>query len=155
MFAARPAILHARPSDLAAVYRIAEASFPIPWPFEELRNELNRPFSALRVLRSPLLAEGVVAFLNYWRIADEFQLMNVAVAPEQRGRGYGSALLADLLEVGVRERVCAITLEVRRSNGAAIALYERFAFQRVGIRPRYYSDNAEDALIMRRSLAVL
>jgi ribosomal-protein-alanine N-acetyltransferase len=147
-------ILPARQADLAAVFRIAEASFPIPWPLEELHKELSRPFSALRVLR-PCKGARVAAFLNHWRVADELQLMNVAVAPDHRRRGYGNALLRDLLHLAGIEAISAITLEVRRSNVAAIRLYERHGFQRVGLRPRYYSDNGEDALVMRRSLAAL
>jgi ribosomal-protein-alanine N-acetyltransferase len=85
-------------------------------------------------------------------VADELQIMNVAVDPEQRRRGYGSALLADLLQFARGQNIAAATLEVRRSNAGAIQLYERHGFRHVGVRPRYYSDNHEDALIM--SLAI-
>ena len=146
-----PRILPARESDLRAVYDIAEACFPIPWPLEELGKELTRPYSGLRVLR-PSDDHPVTGFLNYWHIDDEIQIMNVAVAPSQRRRGYGSALLTDLCRHGRTVRAFAAVLEVRRSNQSAIALYERHGFERVGIRPRYYSDNAEDALVMRLSL---
>ena len=149
-----PLIMPARQADLQVIHRIAEASFPIPWPIEELQKELGRPFSALRVLR-PSQAEPVAAFLSFWRVADELQLMNVAVALPQRRLGYASALLADLFRLAKAQTISAIVLEVRRSNAAAIALYERHGFQRLGIRPRYYSDNAEDALLMRLSVAAL
>jgi ribosomal-protein-alanine N-acetyltransferase len=148
----RVTILPARPGDLNAVFRIAQASFTVPWPIEELRKELKRPFSALRVLR-PGPRMPIAAFLNYWRVADELQIMNIAVAPALRRRGYGRALLDDLLRVARDDGVAAVMLEVRRSNQAAIGLYERHGFGRVGVRPRYYSDNAEDALIMRLALA--
>ncbi len=144
-------ILPARPSDVAAVYRIARLAFPIPWPIEELRRELTRPFSELRVLR-PAGETRVAAFVNHWRVADELQIMNIAVDPMQRRRGYASALLADLLEHARARSITAIALEVRRSNEAAIALYARHGFQTVGTRPRYYSDNHEDALVMTRLL---
>jgi ribosomal-protein-alanine N-acetyltransferase len=145
-------ILPARPGDLQAVYRIAQDSFPVPWPIEELRKELKRPFSALRVLR-PGPGSAIAAFLNYWRVADELQIMNIAVTPALRRRGYGAALLRDLLDTARAERASAIMLEVRRSNLAAIGLYERHGFGGVGVRQRYYSDNGEDALVMRLSLA--
>ena len=144
-------ILPARPSDLSAVYSIAEACFPVPWPLEELQKELSRPFSALRVLR-PADGSAIAAFLNFWRIDSELQIMNVAVAPEQRRRGYASLLLDDLLLLARQQRASAIVLEVRRTNAPAIRLYELHGFQRIGVRPRYYSDNGEDALVMRRSL---
>lgn len=144
-------ILPARYGDLRTVYRIAEASFPIPWPIEELRKELTRPFSALRVLR-PGPNAGIAAFMNFWRIDAELQIMNVAVAPEQRRRGYGSMLLSDLVELARHQAASAVILEVRRTNYDAIRLYERYGFQGIGFRPRYYSDNGEDALVMRLHL---
>jgi ribosomal-protein-alanine N-acetyltransferase len=152
--ALRALILPARQGDLRAIYRIAEASFPVPWPLEELRKELTRPFSVLRVLR-PESSSSIAAFLNYWRIDSELQIMNVAVAPQQRRRGYGSALLEDMIESGRSHAATAIVLEVRRSNLAALRLYERHGFQSVGVRPRYYSDNGEDAVVMRLSLGRL
>jgi ribosomal-protein-alanine N-acetyltransferase len=146
-----PLILPARPSDLRAVYRIAETAFPVPWPFEELQKELHRPFSGLRVLR-PASDAPIAGFLNYWRVADELQIMNVAVLPELRRFGYGGALLRDLLQQAQAARASAVLLEVRRSNAAAISLYERYGFAGVGVRQRYYSDNGEDALVMRVAL---
>lgn len=147
-------ILPARPADLRAVYAIAERCFPLPWPLTELEKELSRPFSALRVLR-PDAGSGVVGFANYWRVADELQLMNIAVDPERQRRGYGTALLHDVMRVARAEGMTAISLEVRRTNGPALRLYERHGFQHVGIRPHYYSDNREDALVLRLSLATL
>ena len=144
----KPFILPARHSDVAAVFCIAEASFPVPWPLAELEKELIRPYSALRVLRCTTNGP-VAAFLNYWLIVDELQIMNLAVAPEHRRRGFGDALLADLATLVGPLGVSTMTLEVRRSNAPAIRLYERHGFQRVGVRQRYYSDNAEDALVMR------
>jgi ribosomal-protein-alanine N-acetyltransferase len=147
-------ILPARTADLTAVFGIAEQCFPVPWPLEELQKELSRPFSALRVLR-PAPGTAIVAFLNFWRIDSELQIMNVAVAPEERRRGYASLLLEDLMLLGGQQRASAIVLEVRRTNMPAIRLYERHGYQRIGVRPRYYSDNGEDAIVMRRSLADL
>ena len=145
-------ILPARHADMEAVFRIAEASFPIPWPLIEFEKELIRPYSALRVLR-PSRTGPVAGFLNYWLIIDELQIMNLAVAPEYRCRGYGCALLDDLNCLAGPLGVSMMTLEVRRSNAQAIRLYERYGFSRVGVRPQYYSDNAEDALVMRRALS--
>lgn len=144
-------ILPARVSDLRAVHRIAELSFPVPWPLDELRRELTRPFSELRVLR-PNLRSPVVAFLNHWRVADELQIMNIAVDPAERRHGFATALLSDLLAHARTRAIASVTLEVRRSNIGAIALYERHGFEHVGVRPRYYSDNQEDALVMTRPL---
>jgi ribosomal-protein-alanine N-acetyltransferase len=138
-------------SDLDAVHRIATLCFPVPWTREEFQKELSRDYSVLRVLRAAL-SEPVCAFANYWHVGDEIQLMNVATLPEMRGRGQGSALLLDLL-LQARERAAAlVTLEVRRSNAAARALYRKFGFVEQGIRQHYYSDNAEDAVVMHLAL---
>ena len=75
-----------------------------------------------------------------------WHLMNVAVAPERRRAGVARRLISRLLEEAAGE--LPFTLEVRVSNGAAIAMYESFGFRSAGVRPRYYHDNGEDALIM-------
>ena len=79
--------------------------------------------------------------------------MNVAVDPELRRRGIATALLERLLERVAPD--AQLTLEVRRSNDGAIALYERFGFRSAGVRRRYYQDNGEDALVMWRTPATL
>jgi len=138
-------------SDLDVVERIAARCFPVPWTREEFAKELQRPYAVLRVCR-PSLHEPVCAFANYWHIADELQVMNVATLPEARRRGYGRALLSDLIQDGQRRGAHWVTLEVRRSNEAARALYRSFGFVELGVRQQYYSDNGEDAIIMHLEL---
>jgi ribosomal-protein-alanine N-acetyltransferase len=149
----RPVILPMRPSDLDAVCRIADVSFPVAWTREEFEKELTRTYAVMRVLR-PSLGEPVCAFANYWCIGDEVQLMNVATAPAQRGHGFARALLLDLIAHARERRATLITLEVRRGNTPARALYKAYGFTEEGVRPRYYSDNAEDAIVMHLALAV-
>jgi ribosomal-protein-alanine N-acetyltransferase len=138
-------------SDLDAVQRIAAICFPVPWTREEFEKELKRSYSVLRVLR-PSLQESVCAFANYWHVADELQVMNIATLPDARRRGHGSALLVDLIQTGRERGARSITLEVRKSNLAARALYAKFGFSEQGIRQRYYSDNGEDAVVMLLTL---
>jgi ribosomal-protein-alanine N-acetyltransferase len=147
----KPVILPMLASDLAAVERIAERCFPVPWTRQEFEKELKRDYAVLRVLR-PSVGEPVCAFANYWHIGDELQLMNVATLPELQNRGHGSALLVDLLQQARERQVKLVTLEVRRSNAAARSLYVSFGFRELGIRQRYYSDNGEDAIVMHLSL---
>jgi ribosomal-protein-alanine N-acetyltransferase len=138
-------------SDLDAVERIAVACFPNPWTREEFAKELQRPYAILRVLR-PSIEQAVCAFANYWHVADELQVMNIATLPETRRCGYARALLRDLILDGQARRARSITLEVRRSNEPARSLYKSFGFRELGVRQQYYSDNGEDAIVMHLDL---
>jgi len=90
--------------------------------------------------------QGLVAYLVCARYDDVWHLMNVAVHPDRRRRGLATELIERLFEeAGEGAR---FTLEVRVSNGPAIAMYQRFGFRSAGRRRRYYHDNGEDALIM-------
>jgi ribosomal-protein-alanine N-acetyltransferase len=140
-------------SDLDAVQRIATECFPVPWTRQEFEKELARTYAVLRVLR-PSVQDPVSAFANYWHVADEIQLMNVATWPELRRSGYASALMQDLLQQARERRAQLVSLEVRRSNDAARALYRKFGFIEQGIRQHYYSDNGEDAVVMHLTVAL-
>jgi ribosomal-protein-alanine N-acetyltransferase len=85
-------------------------------------------------------------------MVDEAHVTTFAVLPDWRRRGIGGRLLLAVLELAIEVGASVATLEVRLSNVAARALYQRFGFRPVGVRPRYYSDNAEDALIMTTDL---
>jgi ribosomal-protein-alanine N-acetyltransferase len=143
-------ILPATRSDIDAIYAIAEVCFPIPWPRDELEKELARSYATLRVLRPT--GQGIAGFLDFWNLHGEVQIMNVAVLPELRQRGFANALLDDALRIAAQAGASFAVLEVRTSNLAAIRLYERHGFERLGVRPRYYADNQEDALVMGRRM---
>lgn len=138
-------------SDLDVVGQIALACFPVPWSREEFGKELQRPYAHLRVLR-PALGAPICAFMNFWCVGDEVQLMNVATLPVERGKGYGRALMSDLVQRARESHAALVTLEVRRGNTPARSLYRAFGFTDQGIRPRYYSDNGEDAVVMHLQL---
>lgn len=132
--------------DLRAVHAIERASFSVPWPDDAYRNELltNRLASYV-VARA---GDVVVGFAGLWVMVDEAHVTTFAVDPGWRRRGVGERLLLALLDIAVTRRAREATLEVRLSNMPARRLYEKYGFRPVGIRPRYYSDNGEDALIM-------
>lgn len=132
--------------DLPAVHAIERASFAAPWPAHAYRSELesNRLASYL-VVR---LGSRVVAYGGIWLMVDEAHVTTFAVDPRLRRRGVGGRLLLALLELAIERGAREATLEVRLSNIAARRLYESFGFRPVGLRPRYYSDNGEDALVM-------
>jgi ribosomal-protein-alanine N-acetyltransferase len=89
----------------------------------------------------------VVGFVHYWVIAGEFEVMNVAVDPDERRKRYGHELVSAMVGDAQRENVRRIVLEVRAGNTPAIALYASFGFAGSGRRPKYY-DDAEDAVLM-------
>lgn len=132
--------------DIPAVHAIERASFITPWPDDAYRNELvtNRLASYI-VARA---GDQVVGFAGLWVMVDEAHITTFAVDPRWRRRGVGQRLLLRLLELANDRRAREATLEVRLSNVPARRLYEKYGFRPVGIRPRYYSDNGEDALIM-------
>lgn len=132
--------------DVAAVHEIERASFPTPWPDYAFRQELqtNRLAHYL-IVRS---GSETVAYGGLWLLVDEAHITTFAVLPEWRRRGIGGRLMVALMDLALELNSRVMTLEVRLSNRPARDLYARFGFKPVGVRPRYYSDNGEDALIM-------
>lgn len=92
--------------------------------------------------------ERVLGYLGLWYMVDEAHIVAIATHPAYRRQGIGERLLARALELAREREVKTVTLEVRVSNEPAQRLYEKYGFRRVGLRPRYYTDNGEDALIM-------
>ena len=132
--------------DLPAVHAIERASFAVPWPDDAYRNEIRANRLASYVVAR--LDERVVGFAGIWVMVDEAHVTTFAVDPRWRRRGIGERLLLALLDLSIARHAREATLEVRLSNLPARKLYEKHGFRPVGIRPRYYSDNGEDALIM-------
>jgi ribosomal-protein-alanine N-acetyltransferase len=115
-------------------------------------NELARAWARVWVARKSPSDRDPLGFLLAWAVADELHLINLAVHPDQRRLGAGSALVRTLVEHASAERVRLVLLEVRRSNRAAIRLYRAHGFTAMGIRRRYYADNSEDAIEMMLAL---
>jgi ribosomal-protein-alanine N-acetyltransferase len=133
-------------ADLPQVVAIERRAFPTPWSLAMFVLELSKP--AGTCLAAVDAADRLAGYVVCSRYDEAWHLMNIAVDPDARRRGVGTALLSELLDhVGPDAR---LTLEVRTSNAGAIALYERFGFRSAGVRRRYYQDNGEDALIMWR-----
>jgi ribosomal-protein-alanine N-acetyltransferase len=141
-----PVIGEMRREDIAAVHEIERLSFRTPWPSYAFEQELasNRLARYLVVHVGELL----VAFAGLWLMADEAHITTFAVHPDWRRRGIAQRLMVALVELSLEIGAQRMTLEVRASNEAAQALYRRFGFVDVGRRPRYYTDDNEDALIM-------
>lgn len=137
--------------DVEAVYAIDKMSFSMPWSERTYRYELTENRNTLLLVAeaaSPGGSRELVGMLVTWLIVDEAHIGTIAVHPGFRRQGIGRRLIATcLLEVRSRGAQQAL-LEVRRSNLEAQRLYKRFGFEVVGLRPRYYRDNNEDAILM-------
>ena len=114
-------------------------------PSRGLRDALRRLFG--RDSRPEPTQELIVGFVGLWLMVGEAHIVTLAVRESQRRRGLGELLLMAAIEVAVAHGQEVVTLEVRRSNEAALALYDKYSFTRAGLRRRYY-ENAEDAVIM-------
>ena len=130
-------------SDLPAVLSVERRSFPTPWSLAMFVLELSKPSG---ICLAASTGNELLGYLVCSRYDQAWHLMNVAVAPERRRSGVAKRLIGQLLEEAGRE--LPFTLEVRVSNLPAITMYEQLGFRSAGVRPRYYQDNGEDALIM-------
>ncbi len=163
-----------RPADIAQVMDIERESFPSMWPqtaySRELKNPLARYFVLVeegedgppaegalhklvrRLLRrereEPPTRRLIIGLVGVWLMVDQAHVVTIAVREAFRRQGAGALLLLAAMETAFAERTEATTLEYRKANEPARALYEKFGFLNVGERPRYYSDTNEDAVIM-------
>jgi ribosomal-protein-alanine N-acetyltransferase len=134
--------------DLPQVISIERRAFSTPWSLAMFVLELSKA-SSLCLAAVDGASRRLVGYLVLARYDTVWHLMNVAVDPVHQHRGIGRALLTDMIErAGPEEQY---TLEVRTSNAPAIHLYETFGFRSAGMRPRYYRDTGEDAVIMWRT----
>jgi len=152
----RPALSFRRmaPPDLDRVMEIERDGFAHPWSADLLRREMMHDWSTILLAveprrgRSALLGEAVVGFVVYWLVHDELHVLNLATALEERRRGIGRALMNEAAQRARAAGAVLSTLEVRRSNFAAIALYRDLGYRQVGMRLNYYVDEGEDAIVM-------
>lgn len=136
----------AEPDDIFSIYEISTLCFPISWSITSIKGELTSNTHARYVVA---LENGtVVGFGGLWIIVDEGHITNIAVHPDFRRKGIGVLLMDNLLSISKIENLIGLTLEVRKSNLSAQNLYKKFGFVEEGVRPNYYSDNGEDAIIM-------
>ena len=133
--------------DIDAVMEVERLSFRAPWSRNVFLEELGRDWARVDVVRDSATCE-VVAFANYWLVADELHILNIATHPVHRRGGHATRLLAHMVDVARRGSCRVVTLEVRRSNTIAQEIYRRFAFRAVGVRPHYYAEDQEDAIVM-------
>lgn len=150
-------IRKAEAKDVLAIEEIEKQCFVVPWSYESLYQDIVENKLAFYIVAE--LAAGqdgsgtagqICGYVGIWKIFDEGHITNVAVAPEYRRKHIARAMLEALMEVTAEAGIERYTLEVRAGNEPAIRLYEGLGFKSEGIRPGYYEDNGEDAIIMWR-----
>ena len=132
--------------DVAAVHEIERLSFATPWPAYAFEQELKGNRLARYVVARA--GERVVGFAGVWLMVDDAHITTFGVHPDHRRSGVGLRMLLGVADLAIELDATRLTLEVRPSNEPARLLYQRFGFLEVGRRPRYYTDDGEDALIM-------
>ncbi len=146
---APPFIRRAGLTDVRSLSEIEKVSFPSPWSLWCFLAEYANSKSTILVAGPPPPDPwDTWGYVIYWVIADEMHILNLAVHPAQRRRGIARALLTAALTRSHEQGAAVVWLEVRPSNTAALALYHSFGFEEIGVRPGYYTDNGEDALIL-------
>lgn len=138
-----------READLGQVLHIERRSFTVPWSDSTFRGLLRRQSAALLVAER---SGAVVGYAVLWFVADEAELGDLAVHPEARGSGLGRHILGGAMAEAARRGAKRLYLEVRESNAAARRLYEKAGFTTAGVRPDYYTEPREDAILMTRPL---
>jgi ribosomal-protein-alanine N-acetyltransferase len=144
--------------DLDEVMKIEEVSFSSPWSRGMFLTELrDNPFSTLlaaKVIhpRGEVAEAHLVGYCCFWIVFGEVHIMNLAVHPDWRRKGIGTRLVEEAISISRKQAVQKIHLEVRRSNDSARKLYEKFGFQVIAVRPNYYTQPREDALLMALEL---
>ena len=137
--------------DIGEIYEIEKISFSLPWDINSFYDELKHPERACYLTAGLKDADKALRILGYggfWLIADEINIVNIAVHPGYRRQGIASSLLKNLLLMGSQKGAKIATLEVRAGNIAALKFYEKFNFKLIAIRKKYYQDNKEDACVM-------
>jgi ribosomal-protein-alanine N-acetyltransferase len=133
-------------AHIPQVLEIERRSFPTPWSERAFLSELTQNAYAHYIV--VLTGVRVVGYAGMWLILDEAHVTNIAVHPDFRGRHLGDRLLVELQKRALAHGCTRMTLEVRPSNPVAQHLYRKHGFEPRGLRPGYYTDTREDAIIM-------
>lgn len=132
-------------NDIDGVLAVEREAFSTPWSERLFYDELKNPHTVYYVCEKN---DEILGYGGVWHVLDEGQITNIAVKKAYRGQGVGTMLLNKITDYAKAQDLSKIELEVRVSNAAAIALYEKFGFLPVGKRKCYYKDPTEDALLM-------
>ena len=135
--------------DIPQIARIEKQVFPAAWSEVAFRSELHDNAMAMYlVLTEESQPDKVLAYCGLWKIFDEGHITNIAVTPKSQGKKLGKMLLHAMIQWAWSNDLSHMTLEVRVNNHVAINMYKKAGFVEAGIRPGYYSEGKEDAIIM-------
>ena len=132
-------------SHLPEITRIEKESFSSPWSEASIESSIKSDLVQCVCLMSD---ENIAGYAMYSFLFEEGELLNVAIDPALRGRGFGDALLSHVISSASESKVENLFLEVRASNAPARSLYRKHGFEEIGIRKNYYRFPTEDAVIM-------
>lgn len=140
-------------TDLSDIVKVEEACFSAPWTRTMLETEMSGNQFAHFLVAKQAVQEGsstspIIGYLCFWIVFEEVRFMNLAVIESMRRRGVARSLVVTALQAGLSQSAVRAVLEVRSANEPAQALYRRLGFQRVGVRPKYYTNPLEDAVLM-------
>lgn len=135
--------------DVTEVAELDKKCFALAWSEQSFQEEMQ---NKLAVYFTAKTDGGCIGYAGFWNVAGEGGITNIAVLPDYRRKGVGTALVSALVREARELNLDLLTLEVRKSNFAAQGLYKSFGFDIIGERKRYYRDNGEDAFIMTKRL---
>lgn len=138
-------------ADLPQVLELERLAFRNPWSAGLFLHELKLSFSRLHLARTNNGARRLLGYVCWWMVGDDVHILNLAVHPGARHNGTGRALVQRVLDDAVAHAAVSVSLEVRRDNQPAAALYRSLDFAEVGVRRNYYGQG-EDAIIMEKRL---
>lgn len=133
-------------SDIDDILKIESESFSTPWSRNAFLIELKENKLAKYIVAE--INGQVIGYAGIWLILNEGHITNIAVLKEHRQKSVGNKLLEGIIWICIKNNIDSMTLEVRKSNIIAQNLYRKYGFIDSGIRPGYYQDNKEDAIIM-------
>lgn len=136
--------------DIEDVLEIEKTSFSSPWSKDAFTLEITKNTLAKYIVAE--MDNKVVAYGGIWFIIDEGHITNIAVHEKYRGLGISNKIVEGLIDLCIDRSIRAMTLEVRKSNEIAKSLYKKYGFEECGIRPGYYADDKEDAIIMWKTI---
>ncbi len=135
-------------NHISDVVDIENKCFKIPWTKSSFEKEIKNNKLAVYFVALDNEKNRVVGYGGMWHVINEGHITNIAVKEEYRKRGIATKIIEKLSEFAMEKEMIGLTLEVRAKNYAAIKLYKKLGFYMEGIRPEYYSDTKEDAIIM-------